>query len=377
MIHQLSPSAYSSVLAHNLAALLPRPLEVSYFMNSGSEAVEAALKLARMATGRRSLLAAKNSYHGRTAGALSLTGMEHYRTPFEPLLRDVERIPFNDEEALESALSTGRYAAIFLEPVQGQGGVNVPADSYLPRARQLCSRYGTLLVIDEVQTGFGRTGRMFAFEHSGIVPDIVVTSKSLGGGVMPLSACTTSRELWNKAYGTLKRFVLHSSTFSGNTMACIAGLAAIETIVEEGLLENCTAQGEYFLQRLHELRRRYPVIAEVRGRGLMIGLVFDLSCGNPVDGLSHTLIDAISPKIVTAYLASRLLNGHGILVPPSLTEEYLLRVYPPLTVQREDIDYFIDALGQLCASLGGYTEILQSVLPSLVKYRTQKVLAAS
>lgn len=367
MIHQLSPSPYEAALAHNLAALLPPELSVSYFQNSGSEAVEAAIKLARIATGRRAVVSAINAYHGRTLGALSLTGMPHYSRPFEPLLPEAEQLPFGDAAAIERRLARGDVAALFLEPIQGQGGVHVPDDSYLTRARELCSRHGTLLVFDEVQTGFGRTGRLFAFEHAGAVPDVLLTSKSLGGGLMPLSAITTSERVWTKAYGTLKRFVLHGSTFSGNTLACVAGLAALEAIVEERLAERAAEQGQYFFSRLAELKTRHPCIKEVRGRGLMIGIIFDLGSWNPLSGLSHVLIDAISPKIVTAYLASRLLNEHRIIVPPSLTDEYLLRVYPVLAITRDQIDYFVDALDQVCGSIGRYDQVLLDVVPRLIR----------
>jgi putrescine aminotransferase len=369
MIHQLSPSPYESALAHNLAALLPGDLSVSYFQNSGSEAVEAAVKLARLSTGRTAIVCADNAYHGRTLGALTLTGMAAYRTPFEPLLPHVDRVPYDDDRALEARLAKGDVAALVIEPIQGQGGVRVPRDQYLRLARELCTKYGTLLVLDEVQTGMGRTGTLFAFEHAGAIPDVLLSSKSLGGGVMPISACTTTPAIWNRAYGTLKNFVLHSSTFSGNALACVAGLAALDTLIEERLVENCAAQGAYFLDRLSTLRSKHQAIREVRGRGLMIGIVFDLSTWNPLARLSHTVIDAISPKIVTAYIASRLLNDHGIIVPPTLTHEHLVRVYPPLTVDREAIDYFVEALDAVCASLGGYQHVLASVTPKLLKYQ--------
>jgi putrescine aminotransferase len=376
MIHQLSPSPFASALAYNLSTLLPEQLSVSYFMNSGSEAVEAAIKLARIATGRKRLLAAQNSYHGRTLGALTLTGMEQYRKPFEPLLAHVELLPWDDTAAMEKALRPGDVAALFLEPIQGQGGVRVPGAEYLRTARKLCDKHGALLVLDEVQTGFGRTGAMFAFEHSGICPDVLLTSKSLGGGLMPLSACTTTSRIWGRAYGSLKKFVLHSSTFSGNTLACVAGLAAIETIVNERLVEKAAESGAYFFSRLNALAKKHPVIKEIRGRGLMIGIVFDLSDGTAFGSMSRTAIEAISPKIVTAWLASRLLSEYAILVPPSLTEEHFLRIYPPLGVSPEHIDYFVDSLDHLCGSLGGYQKILREVTPLLARYGMNKRSAA-
>jgi putrescine aminotransferase len=368
IIHQLVPSYLAAALAHNLATLLPDPLEVSYFLNSGSEAIEASIKLARNYTGRKYLLSTYNSYHGKTLGALSLTGMSHYRIPFEPLLPYVEHIPFGDRERMEEQLKTKKYAAVYLEPIQGQGGINVPPEGYLQRVRELCTHYGTLFVLDEVQTGMGRTGKMFAFEHDAVVPDILILSKSLGGGVMPLSACITTQKIWHRVYGSLKKFLLHTSTFSGNGMACMSGLATITTLVEENLCENCAQQGAYFTSELMRLKEKHKVIADIRGKGLMIGVTFDLSDWNLLNDLSHMLIDTISPKIVTSYISSRLLNEYQIIVPSSLTDEYLVRVFPPLNVKRDEIDYFISSFDRLCESLSTYNNVLKEIIFKFVKY---------
>ncbi|HYU53213.1 MAG TPA: aspartate aminotransferase family protein [Gemmatimonadaceae bacterium] len=369
LIHQLVPSSLEAALAHNLAALLPSPLEVSYFVSSGSEAIEASLKLARAFTRRECVLSMHRGYHGSTMGALTLTGSSAYRVPFRPLLPGVEYVPFGDTQRLADALKSERYAAVYIEPIQGQGGVNVPPPGYLQNARALCTRYGTLLVLDEVQTGMGRTGAMFAFDHDGIVPDILILAKSLGGGVMPLGACITSQRIWQKVYGSLKTFQLHGSTFSGNGLACVAGLATISTLIRDKLCEASRQRGERLMSDLSRLKTRHKVIAEVRGRGLMIGVTLDLSSLNPINALSHLVLKAISAKAVTAFVASRMLNDYQIIVPPSLTDEYLLRVFPPLTATDDDLLYFIQSFDELCGSLETYSDVLRETVLKFARHR--------
>jgi putrescine aminotransferase len=373
MIHQLSPSRLEAALAANLAALLPPPLRVSHFSNSGSEAVEASMKLARAFTGRAHFLSTDRSYHGSTFGALSLTGIDSYQAPFAPLLPFVDRVPFGDIDPLEDRLKTQRYAAVYLEPIQGQGGINVPPPGYLRAVRQLCSRHGTLLVLDEVQTGMGRTGTLFAFEHESVVPDILVLSKSLGGGIVPLSACITTPRIWKRVYGSLDTFLLHESTFGGNSLACLAGLAALSAVVDERLCENCAVQGEYFMAELRRLQRKHAIISDVRGRGLMIGVTFALADHDLVDHAARALIGAISSKIVTTHLASRLLNDFHVIVSPSLTDEHLLRLFPPLTVSKEDIDYFIGAFDRFCGSIASHGDVLQDTARKFVSHFASRV----
>jgi putrescine aminotransferase len=358
VFHKLSPSAAEAALARDLALLLPAPLRVCYFVNSGSEAVEAAVKLARAATGRGPLIAASNGYHGTTLGALSLTGIRKYRNLFTPMRPLVDHVPFGDASAVREALKSRRYAAIVLEPIQGQGGVIVPPPGYLPYVRSLCDQSGTLLVLDESQTGLGRTGAMFCFEHFGIVPDLLVLSKSLGGGLMPLSACITSMPLWKRAYGSFSKFHLHSSTFGGNSLACICGAAALEALVAEQLVQNARQAGQYFIDRLTRLKEKHPVIAEVRGMGLMIGIRFAMGEDRVLNRVARRVVNRISPKIVTSHIASRLLNEHRMIVPPSLSDEYLVRVYPPLNATPEDLDRFVEALDSVCGSLGDYKDLL-------------------
>jgi putrescine aminotransferase len=371
LIHQLSPSPVQAALARSLASLLPPPLEVCFFASGGSEAVEASLKLARGFSGRKKLLSTLRGYHGRTMGALSLTGMEKYQEPFEPLVPLADKIPYGDSSSLEQRLRGGEYAAFFLEPIQGQGGIHLPPAGYLETAADLCRRHGTLLVLDEVQTGMGRTGKMFAFEHASVVPDVLVLSKSLGGGVMPLSACITTPRIWGKVYGSIGTFLLHGTTFGGNTLACVSGLAAIEALVEERLWENARIQGDYLRAELERLRQKHPALAEIRGLGLMVGVVFDLKAG-PLNPVARSLIDAISPRMVTSYIASVLLNEHRIIVSPSLTDEHLIRIYPPLNVSRSEIDEFVSALDQTCGALRGYGDLLARTVRRFLAHRLSR-----
>lgn len=242
-----------------LLELVPAPLERAFLSNSGTEAVEAAMKFARSATGRTRFVAAMRGFHGRTAGALSLTWKEEFREPFGPLLADVDFVPYNDVEALKTVVGS-ETAAVVLEPVQGEGGVHIGDPAYLRAARDLCSDRGTLLVLDEVQTGLGRTGRLFGFERAGIVPDLLCLAKSLAGG-FPIGATILSADAHARLRGS------HSSTFGGNPLACAAGAATLRVLVRERLWERAERLGRAFLEDLRDTAQ--PDIREVRGIGLM------------------------------------------------------------------------------------------------------------
>jgi len=240
------------MLADKLAEVTPGDLEYCFFTHSGTEAVEGALKLARAATGRTDFVAAKNSFHGKSMGALSASGKDDYKEPFRPLVPGFSHVAFGDADALEAAL-TDRTAAVILEPIQGEAGVIVPPDDYLPRVRDLCDQNGSLLILDEVQTGLGRTGRDFACQHWDVVPDIMTLAKSLGGGVMPLGAIV-GREMVFRVFD--KQFLIHSTTTGGNPLACAAGLAALEVLAQERLAHQAARKGKYVMERLHEMSDR-------------------------------------------------------------------------------------------------------------------------
>ena len=362
----LKPSVgqLTTALAETLAHIAPGDLDTSFFGNSGAEANEGALKLARLSTGRRRLLHAEGSFHGKTFGALSVTDNRRFRSPFRPLLHGCRSVPFGALDALESALSTRDVAAFIVEPVQGEGGVVVPPKDYLSGAKALCARYGTLLIADEVQTGFGRTGAMFASEHSGVEPDIMTVAKTLSGGLIPIGAFVTKSDIWDEAFGNFDTYNTHTSTFGGSNLAAAAGLAAIEVIREEGLVGNAADLGRYFLGELEELKRNHRVVRDVRGMGLMIGIEFEDFLGRMIESpaarefLSYLGRDVtgklagLSASIVaTVFIMAELLNTYRLITHFTLHRGLTLRVQPPLTVTKDEVDYFVESLDKLCERL--------------------------
>ena len=378
---QAFPGKMSTALARNLAMLTPENLEICFFGNSGAEANEGALKLARACTGKSKIVFNHNSFHGKTMGALSVTGRAVYREPFEPLLPGCVGIPYADPDALEEVLSTGDVAAFILEPIQGEGGVIVPPAGYLTGVRDLCSEYQALMILDEVQTGFGRTGKMFACEHEGVQPDILCLAKSLGGGLVPIGAYITTREIWEKAYGTYDRFLLHTSTFGGNNFSAAVALTAIRTIFEDELIENADRLGAYFLEQLRQLQTKYEIIADVRGRGLMIGIEFRRAMDTAWERMREELLGMVNQDIYSSFrmlpldlrssmegtlglledhlkgvlteslcvrLSSSLFRDHHILTLTTLNNPNVMRVQPPLCITEDQIDYFVTSLDHVC-----------------------------
>jgi len=302
-------------LAEIMAKITPGDLQYSFFGNSGTEAVEGALKLARAHTGRNKIISTVNSFHGKTLGALSATGRDLFRDPFQPLLSGFTHAPFGDAAAIAEIIDRDT-AAVIVEPIQGEGGIIVPPDEYLPYLRQLCDRHGALLICDEVQTGLGRTGKMFACDHYGITPDIITTAKALGGGVMPIGAFTARPQIFAE-YITSP--FLHTSTFGGNPLACAAAVETIKVIHEENLVEKAAVKGQYFMERLTAVADQFPgVIREVRGKGLMIGV-------------------ELTKEGIGGLLMSELINK-GVLVAYTLNNPKVIRIEPPLIISEEAID---------------------------------------
>ncbi|HQK92745.1 MAG TPA: aminotransferase class III-fold pyridoxal phosphate-dependent enzyme [Armatimonadota bacterium] len=332
----LFPGAQAA-LARRIAEVTPGDLQYSFFVNSGAEAVEGALKLARFATRRTAIVAALEGFHGKTLGALSASGRAVYKAPFEPLVPGFVHVPFGDVDALDAAVDSST-AAVILEPIQGEGGVIVPPDGYLAAARAACDRAGALLILDEVQTGFGRTGRMFACEHEGVCPDVMTLGKALGGGVMPIGAFTARPHLWTMF---AENPLLHSSTFGGNPLACVAGIAAIDTTVEQGLPERAATLGAHAKASLQRVADAHPdVIAAVRGRGLMLGVSFT---------------DPDIGGLVIAGLAQR-----RVLAAYTLNNPSVVRFQPPLVIEEELLDEVIrrleDSVVQTKEMLAGLEE---------------------
>ncbi|MBN1312006.1 MAG: aspartate aminotransferase family protein [Anaerolineae bacterium] len=297
-------------LYQKLAEMTPEGIDRFFLCNSGTEAVEGAIKMARLSTGRQGIVAASNAFHGRTLGALTATYKKDYREPFGPLVPGFDRVPYNDVEALEAAV-TGETAAVILEVVQGEGGIHPGDGDYIRAAREICNTQDALLILDEVQTGFGRTGRWFACQHHGVVPDLLTMGKAIAGG-MPMGAVGIGSGVDGMKPG------LHGSTFGGNPLACATSLAALEVYQSEQLQARATEMGEYFRERLEEINS--PLIREVRGMGLMIGVEFKVRASKVVEGLIE----------------------HGVLTLTSGTT--VMRLLPPLTIPREDIDTVIEAL---------------------------------
>lgn len=338
---QSSLNPVAGALASNLATITPGDLTRSFFCNSGSEAIEGAIKLARIATGRTNIVCAEEGFHGKTLGALSATGHEKYRTPYKPLVPGFFHMPFGSLPELEQLLSMRDVAGVILEPIQGPAGILVPPEGYLKGVRELCTKYGSLLILDEIQTGFGRTGKMFACEHDNVVPDVLCLSKALGGGIYPIGAYITTDAIWKKSYGSFEKCLFHTSTFGGNTLACAAGLAAIQVIVEEHLVERAGELGEYFFGRLNEIQGRSKLLKEVRGKGLLIGLDFHQEKG-VVEKLTGGL------EVTTAALiAAELLNRHNIICLYTFNNPNVIRLAPPLNTDKVDIDRMIESLGNV------------------------------
>jgi len=361
VVFQTVGNRYAAALAANLAKVTPGALEVTFLCSTGSEATEGALKLARKATGREAIVYAEQAYHGCTMGALSVTGYSRMRDPFAPLVPRCISLPFGDAEALEARLRRRDVAAFIVEPIQGHAGVIVPAAGYLKECARICRRYGTLLVLDEVQTCLGRTGTMFACEHDGVEPDVLTVGKSLGAGLVPLAAYITTRAIWKRAYGSWEDFALHTSTFGGNALGAALGLATLETIDQEGLLARARDVGAYLFDRLGELKAKHSIIREVRGRGLMVGVELAPRSGGWGEHIAGAMLELVSERLVTNVFLSRLVNEHRVVIGASQTDRHVFRIYPPLVATREQIDTFVEAFDRVCTELPNGTAILRRV----------------
>ena len=337
---QLGVSLLPGLLAEELLRRLPPRLERVLFTSSGTEAVEAALKLGRAAVGRTRVLSATKGFHGLTLGSLSANGGSEWSERFGPLLPEFEQVPFNDLDLLEQELRREDVALFLVEPVQGKG-VNLPAPGYLEGAQELCRRYGTLFCVDEVQTGLGRTGRMFALEHWGLEPDVVTVSKSLSGGYVPVGACVMSAAVYDAVFDSLEHAVSHGSTFAPNDLAMAAGLAALHELDEQGLVERSERLGALLLERTRPLLERYDVVRDVRGLGLMWAIEFDEPTGG---SRSWRLLERTQAGIFCQLVAVPLFAEHAILIQTPGHGMNALKALPALTVTEDDIEQFAAAL---------------------------------
>ncbi|KAF1084733.1 Putrescine aminotransferase [Sporotomaculum syntrophicum] len=348
-------------LARRLIELAPEGLQYVTFTNSGAETVEAAIKMARSATGRPGILSTTNSFHGKTLGALSATGREYYQLPFGAPVEGFKSIPYNDLAALEQELenNNGRYAALLLEPIQGEGGIVVPSSGYLVQARELCRQHGVLFVLDEIQTGLGRTGRLFACEEENLCPDMLLLAKALGGGIFPIGACLSTAEAYSKDFAER-----HSSTFAANTLGCRIGLKVLDILVrnDQSMIRRVQDNGRRLREALEMLLQRYPrVIKSIRGRGYMLGVEFDLS---RADFPSSYLSVLSYQDNLTPLIASYLLNVEGLRVAPTLNGNKVIRLEPSLTVTWEECQVVLQALEKVSNVLdkGNTPELLRPII---------------
>jgi ornithine--oxo-acid transaminase len=343
---QMDVSLLAGLLAERLLSHLPGQEKV-FFCNSGTEAVEAAIKLARAATRRAKLVFCDHAFHGLTMGALSLNGDDAFRDGFGPLLADAVRVPFGDLAALQAALRGGDVAAFFVEPIQGKG-VNMPPPDYLAEAARLCRKHGALFVADEIQTGLGRTGRFLAVEHEGVDPDLVLIAKALSGGLVPVGAVAGKAWIFAKTFNRMDRAVVHGSTFAKNNLAMAAGLATLAVLEDERLVENAALRGENLLARLGALVGKHEMLKEVRGRGLMIALEF----GPPASfGLraAWTLLEKATKGLFCQMVTIPLFSRHRILSQVAGHDMYVIKLLPPLCLSQEDEDWIVSAFDDVIA----------------------------
>ena len=325
-----------AMLAKILADIAPGDLKYAFFTNSGTESVEAAIKLARAYDpAKPTIIAATKAFHGKSYGSLAGTAKGVFRRPFMPMLPGFRHVPFNDIDMLEKTMEACKLVgedvgAVLLEPIQGEGGVNIPDDDYLPKVRELCDRYGALLIFDEVQTGMGRTGKMFCSEHYDVAPDLLCLAKAFGGGIMPAGAVIATEDVFSRLFDNP---FLHTTTFGGNPLACAAAIATINVLLEENLPERAAQMGEYMLNGLREaVRGHEDKVVAIRGKGLLIAIEF-------VD-------DAIG------YEVSKYMFDNGVLVAGTLVNAKVIRVEPPLTILEEQADRVFEVVRLALTAVG-------------------------
>jgi ornithine--oxo-acid transaminase len=336
---QFDAPPLAGVLAEQLLAKAPH-LDRVYFGNSGTEAVEAALKFARYATGRRRIIFCDHAFHGLTTGSLSVNGAEEFRKGFNPLLPDTA-IPYGDLDALDRELRKGDVAAFLIEPIQGKG-VAISPPGFLPAAAELLRRHKALLIADEVQTGIGRTGDFWAYEHDGVQPDIIAAAKALSGGYIPVGATLARNDVFEKVYSSIDRVLVHDSTFGSNAQAMAAGLATLHVFEQEQVVANARRVGDLLHSRLAVLTDKYEMVTDVRGRGLMIGIEF----GRPSSWKlrpAWTALQSARKGLFAQTVVHALFHKHRILTQVSGDHLEVIKLIPPLIIGEAEVDRFVDA----------------------------------
>jgi ornithine--oxo-acid transaminase len=349
---QIHYSPLAGMLAEELCQRLPPALDAAFFTSSGSEAVDSAMKFARAATRRPRLLACESGFHGVSLGPLSLVGDEFFKEGFGPLLPGCSLVPFGDLGRLEAELRTRDVAAFIVEPIQGRA-VTPPPAGYLQDAQDLCRHHGTLFVADEIQTGLGRTGKWFAFEHWGLDPDVVLVGKALSGGYVPIAAMATTRKIYDKAVGTLERSYIHQSTFGRNRLSMAAGLATLRIIERDGLVNRAAQLGALLQDGLRELKERYEIVKDVRGYGLMLGIELrepSSRAGRWSCRLMRMASDGLFPQLIVIPLH----RDHGVITMAAGKND-VIKLLPPLTLSEDEAEAFLAALEVVLADCQGET----------------------
>jgi ornithine--oxo-acid transaminase len=341
-------ASLSGLLARELIQLAPGQLEMVFFTNSGTEGVETAIKYARAATGKSRIIHCKRSFHGLSLGSLSVNGNDEFKEGFGPMLEPVSAVPFDDLAALERELARGDVAGFIVEPIQGKG-VFVPSDGYLPEAAALCRKHKAIFIADEVQTGLGRTGKMFACEHWGVEPDILIVAKALSGGYMPVGAVLSKRWIHEKVFSRLDRCFVHSSTFTENDLAMAAGLATLTVLKEEKLVENSAAMGHRLSEKLRAVGSQYEMFSEVRGRGLMIGVEFKQPSSLTLK-MGWNLLHSLDASLFCQAMLIPLLTEHRVLAQVAGHHLDVIKLLPSLVINEDDVDYLVGAFDQVMAA---------------------------
>jgi len=338
---QMDVSLLSGLLAEKILATTPENTNKMFFSNSGTEAVEAAIKFARYTTKRERIVHCEHSFHGLTLGSLSLNGEDIFKEGFGPLLPNCNAIPFNDLDALEKALSTKDVAAFIVEPIQGKG-VNVPDDNYLPEVERLCKKYGTLFVADEIQTGLGRTGKFWAIDHWGVKPDMILMAKALSGGFIPVGAVAMTQKIMDTVFNRMDRAVVHGSTFSKNNMAMAAGLATLQVMEDEKLVENSAKVGEDIITSINAMKGQYEFLKEARGKGLMVAVEFQSPKSLKLKA-AWAMLEAANKGLFCQMVTIPLFKEHRVLTQVAGHGMNVVKLLPPLNLTHDDRDWIVDA----------------------------------
>ncbi len=384
-VQYISIPEQTAKLADILCHLSPGKMERVFFSNSGTEGIEAAMKICRAATDNPKIAYLENSYHGKTLGSLSITGREKHRRHFTPLLDHCIQVPPGDIDALRQVLTEQDIGGFIIEPIQGEGGVKMLPDGYLKACETLCRETNTLFMVDEVQTGLGRTGRMFASEWENVEPDVLVLSKSLSGGLAPIGATLCRADIWQRAYGTSDRFLMHTSTFGGGNIASVAAAAAIRELLSADLCARAEDMGAYFKAELERVTADYPFVGEIRGRGLMLGIQFASDFDDAVEAAArefatrlpgdwHTMYkflpDEVRDNLARAMtrmeqslsemfcmkIVTKLGLDHNILTFVTANSSTVMRIQPPLIIEKADVDHFVQSFATVCEEMATFLD---------------------